>query len=264
LNLQNKTIWITGASSGIGEALAIELAKEKCSLILSARRKEELERVQKICLEYTTSCNIYTLDLSDIDSLDKAAEDVMNNFGPVQIMIHNGGISQRSAVAETNFSVDKRIMDVNFFSYVKLTKKILPSMIKNKEGHFVVISSVSGKFGFPLRSAYAASKHALHGFFDTLRFEEHANNIGVTIVCPGRIKTNISFHALEKDGKPHGKMDDGQEQGIAVDVCAKKIIRGVNNGKNEIYIGGKEILMVYIKRFFPGLFNWLVLKIKPT
>ncbi len=264
MNFQNKTIWITGASSGIGESLAIELAKEKCKLILSARRKDELERVQRICLQYTSSCSIYPLDLSDIDSLDEAADKVSSFYGPVQIMIHNGGISQRSAVAETDFSVDKRIMDVNFFSYVKLTKKILPTMIKNKEGHFIVISSVSGKFGFPLRSAYAASKHALHGFFDTLRFEEHINNIGVTLVCPGRIKTNISFHALEKDGKPHGKMDAGQEQGIASDICAKKIISGVKNGKKEIYIGGKEILMVYFKRFFPSFFNWLVLKVKPV
>lgn len=264
MDFKNKIIWITGASSGIGEALAIGFAKKQAQLILSARRTDELNRVMTECKKYTTNCDVVTLDLLNHNQINEIADFVLKQFGHIDIMVHNGGISQRSAVLDATFEVDKKIMDLNYFSYVALTKKLLPSMVLRKSGHFVVNSSVSGKFGFPLRSAYSASKHALHGFFDTLRFEMHEHNVNVTIVCPGRIQTNISYHALEGNGKAHGKMDPGQENGISSEACAEKIIRAISKKKIEVYIGGKEVLMVYIKRFFPGFFNWLVLKIKPV
>lgn len=264
MDFKNKTVWITGASSGIGEALAISFAKKQARLILSARRIEELNRVMAECKRYTTHCDVVPLDLLNFNQINEVAETILKQYGYVDIMVHNGGISQRSAALDASFDVDKKIMDLNYFSYVALTKKLLPSMVQRKSGHFVVNSSVSGKFGFPLRSAYSASKHALHGFFDTLRFEMHEYNVKVTIVCPGRIQTNISYHALEGNGKPHGKMDPGQENGISSESCAEKIIQAVAHNKIEIYIGGKEVLMVYIKRFFPTFFNWLVLKIKPV
>lgn len=244
--------------------MAVAFAKRQARLIISARREEELIRVQKECLKYTVDCEVAPFDLTDFEKLNETSTRILQKYNAIDILVNNGGVSQRSEAIEASFAVDRRIMDLNYFSYVALTKNILPSMMMNQKGHIVVISSVSGKFGFPLRSAYAASKHALHGFFDTLRFEMHEHNIWVTIVCPGRIKTNISYHALDKDGKPHGKMDEGQENGITAEACAEKILNAISKNKKEIYIGGKEILMVYFKRFFPGLFNYLVLKVRPT
>lgn len=260
---ENKIVWITGASSGIGEALAYAFAKQGANLILSARRTDELNRVMQECKKNTHNCAVFQLDLTDFDQINSVADDILKQYGFVDVMVHNGGVSQRSAAIDAAFDVDRKIMDLNYFSYVAITKKLLPSMVLRKSGHIVVNSSVSGKFGFPLRSAYSASKHALHGFFETLRFEMYEHNVKVTIVCPGRIKTNISFHALEGNGNPHGKMDAGQENGISAEACANQILHAISTGKNEVFIGGKEVLMVYIKRFFPRFFNWLVLKIKP-
>lgn len=261
---KDKIVWITGASSGIGEALAYEFAKKNARLILSSNRVDELNRVKQECEKLTRECEIFPFDLTDFSQIDIVTGSILNRFGHVDFMVHNGGVSQRSAAIDAPLDVDKKIMDINYFSYVAITKKLLPSMVQRKSGHFIITSSVSGKFGFPLRSAYSASKHALHGFFETLRFEVHEHNIQVTIVCPGRIKTNISYHALDSNGQPHGKMDPGQENGIPTTACARQILHAVSSGKKEVLIGGKEVLMVYIKRYFPGLFNWLVLKIKPV
>jgi short-subunit dehydrogenase len=262
--IKNKIIWITGASSGIGKALAIEAAKVSAKLILSARNTDALQEVQQHCLQYTDHCQILPLDLTAIDKLSALTLEALDFFKGIDILINNGGISQRSKVEETDLEVDRKIMEVNYFGAVALTKCVLPYLLKQKSGHIVVISSVTGIFGFPMRSAYAASKHALHGFFETLRAEVVDRNVGVTMVCPGRIKTNISYHALTKDGKEHGKMDEGQEKGIPADVCARKILTAIKKGKKEIYIARADLVLIYLKRFFPGLFYRIVPKIKPT
>jgi short-subunit dehydrogenase len=202
--------------------------------------------------------------LTAIDKLSALTLEALDFFKGIDILINNGGISQRSKVEETDLEVDRKIMEVNYFGAVALTKCVLPYLLKQKSGHIVVISSVTGIFGFPMRSAYAASKHALHGFFETLRTEVLDRNVGVTIVCPGRIKTDISYHALTKDGKEHGKMDEGQEKGIPADVCARKILSAIKKGKKEIYIARSELVLIYLKRFFPGLFYKIAPKIKPT
>lgn len=263
MTIKNKIIWITGASSGIGKALAIEASKAGAKLILSARNVEALQEVQQLCIK-NSECQILPLDLTETSQLPRLTQEALNFFGQFDILVNNGGISQRSLVEETDLEIDRKIMEVDYFGSVALTKCVLPFMIEQKSGHIVVISSVTGLFGFPLRSAYAAAKHALHGFFETLRAEVIDRNIGVTMVCPGRINTNISYHALTKDGAEHGKMDEGQAKGIPADVCARKIISAIKKKKKEVYIAKGELVLIYLKRFFPTIFYNLVPKIKPT
>lgn len=262
--IKNKTIWITGASSGIGEACSYLFAKESANLILTGTQVDKLANVQKKCIELGANCEILPYDLSDIDNLDELTDKALSLFGNIHVAFLNAGISQRSKTIDTDFSVDKKIMDVNFFAPVKITKKLLPRMIENGGGTIVVTTSISGKFGFSLRSAYASSKFAQYGFFETVQAEYYDENIRVVMVCPGRVKTNISYNALEADGTKHGQMDDGQAGGISAEKAAKKIVKAIKKQKPEVLVGGKELLMVYIKRFLPGLARKIVRKIKST
>ena len=257
--LQNKVIWLTGASSGIGEALAYELANKGARLILSARRKEELERVKGNCPEEAQlRIKVLPLDLSKTEALAMNAEMAIQCFGRVDILINNGGISQRSLAKDTILEVDRQLMEVNYFAPVLLTKLLLPSMIEIGSGHIVNITSLVGKFGTPYRSGYAASKHAVHGFFDSLRAELHDNNIKITNICPGFIRTNVSLNALTEDASKLGEMDRAQEEGMAPELFAKKAVKVIERQKQEAYIGGKEKLGVLIKRFFPSLFDGII------
>src|SRR5690606_7035695 len=172
--------------------------------------------------------------------------------------------SQRGKMVETDFLVDQKIMNVNFFAPVKITKRLVPEMIENGGGTIAITSSISGKFGFPLRSAYASSKFALYGFFETVHAEYYNDNIRVVMVCPGRVHTNISYNALACDGNKHEQLDEGQAKGISSAKAAKKIVRAILAQKPEVLVGGNELLMVYIKRFFPGLARRIVRKIKPN
>jgi short-subunit dehydrogenase len=259
VDLADKVVWITGASSGIGEAIAYALAKKKARLILSARRIEELERVKQRCGELSpASVQILPVDLTHAASLPGITEDAINCFGHVDILINNGGISQRSLVHETSLDVFRRLMEVNFFGGVALTKAILPHFIQRRKGHFVVISSVTGKFGTPYRSGYAASKHALHGFYDAVRAEYFKENIIVTMICPGVVHTPISLSALKGDGSENNRMDALQAKGMPVEKCAARIVHAIEQQKQEVYIGGKEVLLLYIKRFFPALFSRII------
>jgi len=263
-DFKGKIIWITGASSGIGEAIAYEFAGYGVKLILSSRRREELERVAEACRKLGSECFVYTLDLSVGSQIEETADIILNQFGKVDILVNNGGISQRSLIIETPVDIDRKIMEVDFFSGVILTKKVLPEMIKNHYGHIIVISSVSGVFGFPMRSAYSAAKHAIHGFYETLWAELNDKGIDVTIVCPGRIRTNISLSALTKEGRPYAIMDHSLDSGISAVKCARKILWAVKRRKVEAYTCGKEIMMVYFKRYVPFLYYKLVTKVKPT
>ena len=263
-NLKNKVIWITGASSGIGEAMTYELSSAGARLILSARRKEELERVKGNCKEeHQNNIEILPLDLTQTDTLALAAEAAIQFYGHIDILINNGGISQRGLAKETLLKVDRQLMEVNFFGTVALTKALLPHFLKRKSGHFVVNTSVTGIIGTPYRSAYAASKHALHGFFDSLRAELWRDNIKVSLICPGFIHTPITYSALTGDGSPLNKMDEAQFKGKPVDWLAKKVKRAIEKEKEEVYIGGyREVLAVYLKRFFPRIFSKLLQKAK--
>ena len=262
--IKRKTIWITGASSGIGEACAYLYARQGVNLILTATRVEKLAEVQQECIRLGAQCAALPFDLSDLKHIDELTDNAIAAFGKIDIAFLNAGISQRSKILETDDKVDEKIMAVNFFAPVKISKRLLPEMINQGGGTIAVTTSISGKFGFPLRSAYASSKFALYGFFETLQAEYWDQNIRVVMVCPGRVRTNISYNALEADGKKHGQMDEGQDSGISPEKAAKKIVKAIEKQKPEVLVGGKELLMVYIKRFFPGLARKMVRKIKTT
>jgi short-subunit dehydrogenase len=259
-SLANKTIWITGASSGIGEALAMQLSSQPVNLILSARRASELERVKAACSN-PDRIKILTLDLAKPDSHQEVTHEAITLFGQIDILINNGGISQRSLVKDTVLDVDRKLMEVNYLGSVSLTKCLLPHMLERGNGQFVVVTSLTGKFGTPYRSGYAASKHALHGFYDSLRAELEDQGILVTLAAPGFVKTNVSLNAFVGDGSKANVMDEAQANGISAEACAKTIIKAMRKGKREIYVG-KESYGVYVKRFFPGLFASMIKRVK--
>lgn len=264
MNFTNKIVWITGASSGIGKSLAIELSKQGAKLILSARNTEKLEAVKQLC-DTIDTVKVLPLDLEDYLNLPQKVDEAINWFGRVDILVNNGGVSQRSLASETSIAVDKRIMDVNYLGTVALTKAMLPHFIQKKKGQFVVTTSIVGKIGTPLRSSYAASKHALHGFFDCLRAENHKHNVSVTLVCPGFVNTNVSINALRGDGSPQNKMDTATKNGIAPDRFAKIMAKAITKKKEEVYIAGaKEKLGVYAKRFYPKLLSIMIRKLSVT
>jgi short-subunit dehydrogenase len=254
-------IWITGASSGIGEASAKRFSQAGYRVILSARNEKELNRVKMECL-HPESCAVLPLDLGDAASLAEKVSTAIAVFGQIDVMLHNGGISQRSLTKETLLDIDRRIMEINYFGTIALTKALLPHFNGRNQGHFAVISSLVGKFGSPYRSSYSASKHALHGFFDSLRAEQHAQNLAVTLICPGFIRTQVSVNALTGDGSQLGQMDQAQANGMSPEDCAQEIFVAIAKKKNEVYIGGKEKYYVLVKRLFPDLFAKLLTKAK--
>jgi dehydrogenase/reductase SDR family member 7B len=259
----DRVVWITGASSGIGKALAVELARRGARIVLSSRKLDELNAVKKD-LPRAESHFVLPLDLGSGSSFNAETEQVVMQFKRIDYLFNCGGISQRSAAAETQLEVDRKIMEVNYFGTIALTKAVLPIMQKQRSGHIIAISSIAGKFGFFLRSAYSASKHALHGFFESLYLEEEKKNIKVTIACPGKINTNISLNALTGDGKAHDVMDHNQETGMSAEECARQILKAVEKGNIEVLIGNKEIKAVTLKRFFPSLFWKVIRKQKAT
>ncbi|KAF3884254.1 MULTISPECIES: SDR family oxidoreductase [Nostocales] len=261
--LLDKVVWITGASSGIGEALTYEIARQGAKIILSSRRERELHRVKNHCPGESDNYKVLPLDLTKAETWKSSAEQAESFFGRVDILINNGGISQRSLASKTSIEIEREIMEVNFFSAIALTKYILPGMIARQSGHIIAISSLVGKFGTPFRSTYAASKHALHGYFDSLRAEVWQENIQVTLICPGYIQTNVSLNALTETGDKYNIMDKNQAEGLPASQCAKAIVKAIQLNKEEIYIGGKEIAGVYLKRLFPNLLSKIVRRIQP-
>nr|WP_121269574.1 SDR family oxidoreductase [Pedobacter schmidteae] len=252
--MKNKVIWITGASSGIGEALVYAYNNTGAKLILSSRNRDELYRVKSAC-KSPVNIHVLPLDLENTDSLADKAEDAIRIYGHIDILINCGGVSQRSLALETTLATEQRLMNINFWGTVALSKAVIPNMIQHGGGKVICISSLVGKFGTRFRSSYAASKHALHGYFDSLRSEVFDKNIQITIVCPGFIKTNVSINALTADGTPQGTMDEGQDNGVPAADCARQIVAAINQNKEEVYIGGKEVKGVWFKRFFPLKFS---------
>ncbi|MGK0253478.1 MAG: dehydrogenase/reductase SDR family protein 7B [Mariniflexile sp.] len=264
MNFKNKIVWITGASSGIGKHLAIELSNQNAKLILSSRNKEALEQVKLLC-KYPTDVQLLPIDLEDYNNFEPKVKQAISCFGRIDILVNNGGVSQRALAQDTDIAVDKRIMDINYLGTVALTKTLLPHFIKNKSGHFVVTTSIVGKIGTPLRSGYAASKHALHGFFDSLRSEIYKENIYVTLICPGFVQTNVSINALTANGTSNQTMDKATQNGIAPEYFAKLMVNAIHKKKQEVYIAGfKEKLGVYTKRFFPWLLSKMIQKLSVT
>ena len=261
--MQDRVVWITGASSGIGEALALDLARRGAKLVISARRADRLEALRLRCPD-PARVAVLPLDVAETARAQEHAASALVPFGHVDVMVHNAGITQRSLVAETTLDVDRRIMEVNYFGVVALTKALLPSMIARESGHFVVVSSVVGYVGTQYRSAYAASKHALHGFFESLRAEMHPHGIAVTLVCPGYVSTDITLSALKGDGSPHGQRAASNASGISPERCAEQIVRAIEARRREVYVGGREVAGIYLRRFAPGILARLLPRVSAT
>lgn len=258
MNFKDSIVWITGASSGIGEALAKAFHQAGAKLILSARREDELARVQAEC-GGEPNTRVLPLDMSRGAELPDKARAALQLFGGIDFLVLNAGISQRALTRNTGESVYRSLMETNFFGPETLARAVLPTMLEKKQGHFVVISSIAGKFGAPLRSGYSASKFALHGFFEALRAEESHNGINVTMVCPGFIRTGISLSALKGDGTKHAVMDPQVAQGIPAEECARQILAAVSRNDKEVFIGApRERMLVYMKRFFPSVLARMV------
>lgn len=263
LMYSSKIVWITGASSGIGKALANQYNSLGGFVILSARKENTLLEVQKQ-LPHPKQSAIIVLDLEKNNEFPELTKKVIQDFGKVDILINNGGISQRGEASQTPIEIDRKIMEINYFGNIALTKAVLPYMQQQKSGHIIVMSSIAGKFGFYLRSAYSASKHALQGFYESLLLEEAKNNIHITIAYPGKINTPISLSAINSEGKQHGEMDHNQETGMSVEQCAEIIQTAEKKKKKSVLVGNKEIKAVYLKRFFPKLFWKVIAKQKAT
>ena len=263
MKFDDKVVWITGASSGIGENLAYAFAAEGAKLALSARNESALQRVKAAC-SFPDNVFIAPLDVAKYERIPVVARQIIDHFGYLNILVNNAGISQRALVKDTEFAVDERVMAVNYLGTVAVTKAVLPTLLHQRFGQIVVISSVLGKIGTPMRSAYAASKHALHGFFDCLRAEVAEDGIKVCVICPGYVNTNVTINALTGDGSPNKVKAESTAQGYPPDVFARKALRAIVAEKEETYIGGKEMITIYIQRFFPWLMRLMARKINMT
>ena len=259
-----KVAWITGASSGIGESLVYAFVKRGATVLASSNDLPELERVKAACADKSPAVHCVPFDLSETSGIDKIVEQQINTAGRIDLLLNIGGISQRARIDETPLWLDRKIFEINYFGTIALTKAVLPYMIRQQSGHILATSSISGRFGFPLRSAYSASKQALHGFFETLYLENKKYNIRSSVIIPGRVRTAISYHALNAEGKEHGQLDDGLAKGISPALAAEIIIKGIIRNKREILVGGSELLLLYFRRYAPWLFFRIADKVRTT
>lgn len=238
MRLQGKTIWITGASSGVGEGMARVFHREGATLILSARREAELRRVQADCeADGPGPVEVLPFDVTDAEQREAAAAQVLGRHERLDILVNNAGIGQRSAAIDTLPEVERRIMEVDFFAPVALTKLVLPRMVAQQSGHLVVTSSVAGKHAVPHHSAYCAAKHALHGYFDTLRIEHLKDNIDVTLLVIAGVKSQVFRHALKADGSEYGPSDWDDGNGMSAEACAERVVDGLLAREYELVIG---------------------------
>lgn len=258
-NFNDKVVWITGASSGIGREMALQISRLGANVVLSARRTQVLEEIQKE-LAHPENSIVLPLDMEQSLVFGEKVKQVMDRFGRIDLLFNNAGLTHRSEIHETPLELDRKLMEVNYFGTIALTKAVLPILRKQKAGHIGVMSSMAGKTGFFQRSAYSAAKHALIGFFETLRLEEDENNIKVSIFCPGPVKTNISVNALESSGEKYGVMDKVLEQGLPVEKCVNIIVKSIRQEKLEVIISkGPEAFGMKLKAILPA-FYFKVLK----
>lgn len=261
---RGKVVWVTGASSGIGRELSLQLAKLGARLVLSARRQDALEETKASAVAAGAEAAhivVLPVDLEDTDSLAVASAKALAAFGGVDVLVNNGGFAQRETGAKTDFSVDRTMTAVNYLAPVGLTKAVLPSMVERGGGTLINISSLAGKFGAPLRTAYCGSKHALIGFMDALRAEEGARKSGVTVlnVCPGSVRTSVARNARTGDGSLRGCSDPNIEAGLDVSWVCERILVAAASGVEEVWIAkGKEMLFTYIAQYMPVTFKMLV------
>ncbi len=247
-----KVIWITGASSGLGRELAIALAEYNVYLVLSSRQVDKLVETQKLANLSPERCLIVPMDLTSIkeDQIKMIGDRILLKFGKLDLLIHNASLSQRSLAHETIDEVDRKIMETNFFGPIKLTKFILPTLFQAEKPHIVIISSLGGKFGVPLRSTYCAAKHALHGFFEAMKLELK-DRIKVSFFILGGVKTESAMHALNADGSVHNQLDLWHARNMPAEECALQIIKKIPSRKEEWVLGGVEKFGIWLKQNLP-------------
>ena len=245
----SETVWITGASSGIGEALARGWAKRGAALILSGRRVDALDAVAAACGGETL---VLPFEATDIDALPGIVAQAEAWRGGIDVLVNNAGISQRSLARDTAFSVYREIMEIDFFGPLALAQAVLPGMRARGTGHLIAMSSLAGKAGSPLRTGYCAAKHALIGYHDALRGEVAHEGIRVTVVTPGFVRTPIATRALTGDGSQRGRSDANIDAGITPDEAAEQIFAGLDAGQREIPVGrGPEMALLHLVRHHP-------------
>lgn len=260
MQYKNKVVLITGGSSGIGEELALLLAKQQARLILVARKREALEAVKARCLAYTPFCEILQADVTNENQVNEAAAKAIALYGHIDVLVNNAGVTQRSKLIDTSVAAIRQLMEVNFFGAVMFTKALLPHFKAREQGQIIVISSMAGLMGYPWRSGYNAAKHALQGYFETLQTEQPIRELYTTIVCPGRIHTPITYAAITADGSAYGKMDPHQEKGLSVQYCAGRILNAMAKRKKVVLIAREERILLWLKRWCPPLFYWIARK----
>jgi len=260
MDLSGKIIWITGASSGIGKALAVECARQGATLMLTARREDALEATRSAC-ERSDEHRCLVHDVTDHSAHQGVLDAIVDTWGRLDVVVLNAGIGQRGSVSETEPDVERKIMEINYFGCTETAHAVLPHFLDRNDGHFVVTSSIMGKLSTPRRATYAASKHALHGFFEGLRAELHNTRIDVTLLCAGYIKTDISFHSVKGDGRGHGAMDDQHRNAMPASTFARKAVKAMTKRKPVVFIGGPERFAPILERLSPGLVRWLLPKV---
>ncbi len=261
MRFRDSVVWITGASSGIGEALAHAFFREGAIVVLSARRQDELVRVAAAIsggdIDTEDRIAVAPLDVTDEAAVAQAALDVLARFGRVDVLVNNAGLTQRARLVDSSLDVYRRIMEVNYCGALALTRAVLPPMIARGSGRIVAVSSVAGKYGSAMRSAYCGAKHAVQGLFDALREEVYGTGVGVTVAVPGAVRTNVSLNALTGDGSPYARMDPFLESGLSPEACAARILDAVHRGRDEVLIArGAARRNVILKRVSPALLAW--------
>ncbi len=248
---KDQTVWVTGASSGIGEALSMALARQGARLILSGRKVAELERVAAACGGLSRH-RVMPFDTTNYPALPDIVAQAWDCFGGVDVLVNNAGVSQRSLALETRLEVYRTLLEVDLYAPIALSHLNLPRMVARGGGRFVTIASVAGKIGAPMRSGYSAAKHGLYGYFDAIRAENAANGIQVHMIAPGSVRTNVSRNALSADGSQRGTSDDAIEHGMPVEDAVRRMLSGIARGKRDILVAqGRERLAVYMRRFWP-------------
>ncbi len=260
--LADQVVWITGASSGLGEALAMLFAKQGAQVVLSARRKDELERVLNQMVN-TERHLVVPLDVTDSQAIAAAHGQIIAQKGRVDWLINNAGVSQRALICDTTEQTDRRIMELDYFAPVALTRQVLPAMLKQGSGKVVFISSVAGLLGTQYRASYSAAKGAIHLWANSLRAEVASQSVEVAVIFPGFVKTNVSIAALTGNGEALGTMDDAQANGLTSIEFAEQAVEALMAGQEYIVIGGlKEKVGVWLSRVSPALMYKLIRKSK--
>lgn len=261
--LQDAVVVITGASSGLGKECARAFHAAGARLVLCGR---DATRLQQVVQELTATSasakqkqthtpSTVTFDLADRHTVDRAAEEILKCYGHVDVLINNAGISFRGNILDTSVSVQRDVMETNYFGPIALTQALLPSMVGRRSGHIIAISSVQGKIAIPYRSAYAASKHATQAYFDCLRAEVERDGIGVSVISPGYIRTNLSLNAVTGDGSKYGVMDKNTATGWDPADVAQAILKAVRHRSKDVVLAGAlPTVAVYLRTLWPALF----------